>query len=328
MPGLITHYLCGQGTLQILPKEIAKDIEQHRKLYNIGCQGPDIFFYYVPAALKKSLRGIGSKMHKENVGDFMRAMAEGLMDLPPDKRAAAFAYFSGYLTHYALDCATHPYVYYKSGFRRKGERGSRLKFSAYHFRFESAIDTLMLLMVAGKKPRDEKLWRLINVDKKETKEVADFIGRSISTAYGINIFGKNVLNAMGHMAFVTRMMQSNKGLRKRVLAVGEHVFFRAAVASSLIHLQEIADGIDYLNEGKQAWKDPWDDASVHLESFVELLEVARDEGAQLIEMLWEYMEGRAPLADFLAKAGDRSFATGRPISEQLVFTVHDVVYRR
>lgn len=328
MPGLITHYICGQKVLAELPQGITQHIEAHRKLYNIGCQGPDIFFYYLPGALKRDLRGIGSKMHKENVGQFMRAMAEGLMELDGNAQQAAFAYFAGYLTHYALDCATHPYVYYRTGFLREGERGPKFKYMANHFRFETAIDTLLFKMVAGKKPRDEKLWKLIQVDKDGAMSTADFIGKSINKAYEVDIHGKNVFSAMTYMVFMTRFMQSNRGARKRILGLGEKIILREMVATSLIHLQEIEDGLDYLNEKKLLWRDPWDDTSENWESFAELFEMAAGEAVELIECLWGYMHGTVPLEDFLEKAGDRSFASGRPISEKVIFKVHDVIFKR
>lgn len=329
MPGLITHYVCGQRVLAALPINVAANVTEYRKLYNIGCQGPDIFFYYLPGALKRDLRGIGSKMHKQNVGDFMRAMTEGLVQLQGESRYAGFAYFAGYLTHYALDCATHPYVYYRTGFLREGEeKGRRFKYLANHLRFETAIDTLLFKMVAGKKPKDEKLWELVHVDKSTARDTANFIGKSINQAYGVGIGGKNVFTAMSYMAFMTRLMQSNRGMRKRVLGVGEKIFLRDMVTSNLIHPQEIRDGLDYLNEEKNLWRYPWDETTEYTESFAELFEMAASEAVELIEALWRYMHGDEELEEFLERVGDRSLSSGQPISEKVIFRVHDIIFKR
>lgn len=328
MPGMITHYICGQRVLSALPENVACKIKEHSKLYNIGCQGPDIFFYYLPGALRRDLRGIGSKMHKQNVGNFMSAMSEGLMRLEGESRDAAFSYFAGYLTHYTLDCATHPYVYYRSGFLREGEKGRRFKYLANHLRLETAIDTLLFKMVAGKKPRDEKLWELVHVDKRTAKDTANFIGKSINQAYDVEIGGKNVFSAMSYMAFLTRLMQSNRGMRKRVLGVGEKIFLRDLVATNLIHYQEIRDGLDYLNEEKALWHDPWDETVERMESFAELFEMAASEAVEFIECLWEYMHGNMTFKDFVEKIGDRSLSSGRPIAEKVVFRVHDIIFKR
>lgn len=302
MPGLIAHYICGQKVLERLPKEAGLTIEAHRKLYNIGCQGGDIFFYYLAGTLRKNMRGIGGRMHKERVGRFMGMMAKEVVNLHGDERHAAFAYFSGYLTHYALDCAVHPYVYHHAGLERT------LKCAARHFQFEAAIDTLLFKNMMGKRPGDEKLWKLVEVDKKEAYGVAEVVGRVVNEVYGVDICGGSVLSAMGSMRFLTMAMQSRKGLRKRLLAMIERLFLGTTLASNIIHTQNLDDGVDYLNEGRGVWENPW--GGKHVESFAELFELACGEAAEFIWTLWKYMENDIPLEDFLDKVGDRSFTTG------------------
>ena len=45
MPSLYTHYLFGQDALVLMDKEVRAIVEAHPALYNLGLQGPDIFFY-------------------------------------------------------------------------------------------------------------------------------------------------------------------------------------------------------------------------------------------------------------------------------------------
>ncbi|MCL2397114.1 MAG: zinc dependent phospholipase C family protein [Defluviitaleaceae bacterium] len=328
MPGLITHYICGQKVLAGLPAEIAANIEGHRKLFNIGCQGPDIFFYHAAALLKKEQRGVGRRMHNESVGRFMRAMAAGVAQASTADRDAAFAYFCGFLAHYALDCAAHPYVYYCTGFLREGEKGRGLKYKEYHIRFETAIDVLLLEMFAGKKPRDARLWKLIEVDKKEARQTAELVAGAINGTYDVDMRGKDVLSAMANMVLFMCATQSNMGLRKRLLGAAEQAFLRAKIITGLIHPQTIDDGTDCLNQGHRLWREPWDEASERVESFVQLLEAAVAEAAVFIQVLWEYAQGTLPLESFLGRVGDRSFTTGRPIRDGVALRAHDVVYRR
>lgn len=328
MPGLITHYIFGKGVLAALPPNAAADIQKHRQLFNIGCQGPDMFFYYVTAAFKKDLRGLGGRMHKENVGAFMKAMACGITELKGDEKRAAFAYFSGYLAHYALDCSAHPYVYYRTGFLRSGEKGSKMEYSGYHVRFETAVDVLLLKAMEGKRPGDEKIWKLVSVDKQEVVKAADYLSESISDAYDVVLSGKNVSSAMAYMALFKKIFQSGRGMRKKLLGAAEKLILRHNVVTELIHPQEITDDLDYLNENKNSWRNPWDEDSLRQENFAELFEAARIEAAKLITALWEYTKGRLPLKEFLELAGDRSFDSGRPISERVEFKVNDIIFRR
>ena len=327
MPGLIAHYICGQAVLPKSETEAKNAIERHLRLYNIGCQGPDIFFYYLTGG---GLRAIGTKMHGQNVSKFLGAMAKGIKEMGQEERDAAFAYFCGYLTHYCLDCAAHPYVYYKTGFLQEGQKSARgrLRFLSYHMRFETALDVMLLNAVAGKKPRDQRLWQLLAVGKKEAAGVAAFVSGCINAVYGAKTTGKNVLNAMGHMAFLTRIFQSRRGVRKKMMAAGEHVFLGMSYISGLIHPQEANDGIDYLNEGKSPWKRPWNGKAERNESFLELMELAADEAAELIALLWDFLMKDAAKEPFLNKAGDRSFKTGMAIGTAGPVGEFDLVYSK
>lgn len=49
MPGFTTHYLFGVKAYNDLPNNYLKHvISKYRWLYQIGLQGPDIFFYNIP----------------------------------------------------------------------------------------------------------------------------------------------------------------------------------------------------------------------------------------------------------------------------------------
>jgi len=330
MPAQITHYLCGQAVLSALPYDTSITIRKYHNLYNVGAQGPDIFFYYITGMLKKRFRGMAHKMHGSNVGNFIRAMAEGLKDMPQElteTREASLAYFCGYLTHYCLDCATHPYVYFKTGFKKQGEKGSRLKYSAYHVRFETSIDTLMLKLIKGIEPKEQNFWRIIKTTKKEAATAADFIGDCITKAYKIPTLGKNVISAMEHMVFITRIIQSNKGRRKRLLAFAESMIYKEQLFSSLIHQQKVDDGLDYLNEKKTPWNVPWDKNISSDSSFQELFNIGINESINLINLLQKYLNAGLAIEEFLNAAGDRSLNSGQPIGDNIIFKHHDIIYR-
>ena len=52
MPGFASHYLFGQQSLSHLKEDQEYHIlSLHPHAYNLGLQGPDIFYYYLPAWL-------------------------------------------------------------------------------------------------------------------------------------------------------------------------------------------------------------------------------------------------------------------------------------
>ena len=327
MPGQITHYLCAVSVLSKLSPELQSRIKSGRGLYNTGAQGPDIFFYYLPGFLNPKIRGIAHKMHKTAVGDYLKECAVGIKYAKASIKADAFAYLAGYITHYCLDCATHPYVYYKTGFRQSGEKfRKRLKYSSYHVRFESAIDTLMLKRVAGKAPKDCKIHRFSGAKQKDAERVADFIGGCISRAYRIDCRGKDVLAAQNYMQFFTKLFQATNGRYRKVLAIAEGLVLGENIAAALIHPQRVGGKRDYLNEKKADWSAPWDKSLVENTDFCQMFSAAAEEAAELIYTLDAYLKDEVSLDYFLEKAGNRSLNSGRPIEEGVEFKFHDIIF--
>ncbi|MCL2349958.1 MAG: zinc dependent phospholipase C family protein [Defluviitaleaceae bacterium] len=322
MPGLITHLLGGQDVLGRVGDDVASVVKRRRRLFNAGCQGPDVFFYY-PLGL---CLGIGTRMHTSRVGDFFGALAAELPYLDDKTKNAAFAYFAGFLTHYALDCAAHPYVYYKTGFPAPGRRGGR--YMAYHLTFEAAIDTQLLRHLQKCRPDDVKWWQSLAQRKQNAHGTTVYLAKNINKVYDTNLKGRNVMAAMACMAAASRILRSPTGLWKRVLGFAENIVLGHHFYAALIHRQEINDGIDYLNEQKAMWREPWDAASRRFESFMELFDKGVADAVGLINALWEYMHGQKTLDDFLELVGDNSFASGQPIKNNVVFKVHDIVFRR
>jgi hypothetical protein len=243
-----------------------------------------------------------------------------------DQKSAAIAYLSGYLTHYALDRTAHPYIYYKTGSRRENEPVKSLRYSVYHRSFETAIDVLMLKLVSGEKPSTKKLWELLKLSQKEAVDIADLIGKNIRGAYETKVSGKQVYRSFLYMMRLTRLMQSKNGRRKQLMAFAEDMTIGERICSSLIHLQEINDGIDYLNLEKKPWVLPWDNQKKFDHSFTEMFETAILESELMILSLEKYINEEITMEELLKITGNASFATGLDFGNEVVFRFHDIVY--
>ena len=310
MPGFITHYICGQAALSATIPDVQKMIRPYQQFFNIGTQGPDIFFYYLPGLLKKHSRSIGGQMHKHQFGGFISHMIDIMMieRLPDTTRSLLFSYISGFLTHYALDATAHPYVYSKTGVRKKGDKTKAIKYSVDHRKFETAIDVLMLDLMSSKKPSDYNLWELIRVERKLARMVAGAMSASVRETYDCNISPKDVYKAMAYMVNITRIIQSRKGRRKRFMELIENLTIGDHLVSSIIHMQQVSDGVDYMNIGKVPWNVPGTEEKN--ESFVELYHEAVQESTHMINTLWHCMNGEVSREDLKLVLGNRSLSTG------------------
>ena len=71
---------------------------------------------------------------------------------------------------------------------------------------------------------------------------------------------------------------------------------------------DVTDGIDYLNLKKRPWSLPWDSSAIYTDSFIEIIERAAADAADMARAVVE--SGPDNDAEVLRIIGSRSFDTG------------------
>jgi len=307
MPGFITHLIGGHSALESVSPAIRDYIAPMKALFNLGTQGPDIFFYYISGFITKRIRNVGAQMHDADIGLFFMSIADKMKETQsPSQRKMLFAYTTGFLSHYAVDAHTHPYVF----FQTNDPPSLALKEAERHRHFETSVDVLMLRNIYGKRPSDYKLGQLISPDCLQKRAAAAAMAEAIRKIYNRDIRPQDVYRAMGQMARYEGYMQSKTGRRKRWIGRLEHMVIKARVISALIHMQEVTDNRDYFNVRKAPWASPWAKNDIRRESFVELFDAAAANAAQMIEALFNYMHGKLSREELAATIKNRSLKTG------------------
>ena len=88
MPGFTTHYILGMKAFNDMPNNQLKYlIAKYRWLYQLGLQGPDIFFYNIPILRHRDYRNVGSYMHEHHIQDFFSCYLETLRTFLPNSSA-------------------------------------------------------------------------------------------------------------------------------------------------------------------------------------------------------------------------------------------------
>ncbi|MCL2372286.1 MAG: zinc dependent phospholipase C family protein [Defluviitaleaceae bacterium] len=310
MPGFLTHYIAGQAMLKLADSKLQKKILPFERLYNLGTQGPDIFFYYLPGHLRKRTRGLGVHMHLNDLGIFLAEMARLAKASPPRERDIVLAYISGFVMHYTLDANTHPYVYAMT----HHENVSKIKNSADHRKLETAIDIAMLKLVSGKKPADYNQWELIAADNGHMYTASCAFSYVLNQVYQRQIPANIIHRAMRHMVHATRILQSRKGKKKRWMELMENISIKQPYLSSMIHDQELPPENDCLNTKKSSWQAPWENEITHHESFLDCYQTAIDEGLSIIKSLHAYIYETIEIETLATKLGNRSLKTGLPLA--------------
>lgn len=328
MPALLTHYLCGDKMLNII-KNTHEDkiITKYRQVFNLGTQGPDIFFYHnaLPWNKGQSLDYIGERLHDEKVNMFFKAALEYIKGIDSESQNILTAYLSGYACHYALDTHAHPYIFYKTGFDT-GDGLEHKKYSYYHRRFEAAIDVLMMDKICNKEARHTNASRLIKVSKGEAETIASMYHRVFSKVFSLDIKEEEIKKAIFNMIGITAVLRDIWGMKKKFIENMERKKGNYPLVSSLIYPMKIHDNRDYLNLQNSLWYYPWDNCNANSQSFLQMFEEASLESHKLTNIIFSFIDNKIPIDDALELIGNRSFSSGLDCDMDVKFKYFDCIF--
>lgn len=107
MPSIYAHNKFGKLVIAKLPREIKEVIRKYPNSFRIGLQGPDFLFFYKAFSINKITR-LGVYYHHHDTYPFMEHALDVIRDYGTD--SSQYSYLLGFICHFALDNACHPYV--------------------------------------------------------------------------------------------------------------------------------------------------------------------------------------------------------------------------
>lgn len=112
MPSTYAHDRYGMMVLRKfpdLPGLSREAVLRNLETFRIGCQGPDLFFYYI-AGKKDPAKPLGSRIHYEPAEKFFRRIPRLPAEEPEETKERKLSYLAGFLCHFTLDSCCHPYI--------------------------------------------------------------------------------------------------------------------------------------------------------------------------------------------------------------------------
>lgn len=328
MPALITHYLCGDGMLRELGDAAAKKyIGNNRNVFNLGTQGPDIFFYHGawPWAKSLGIPALGDRMHDERTGRFILEALRYAKGAGEAEKPVLASYLCGYICHYALDCQTHPYIFYRTGFTRNEEPDTK-KFSSYHRQFETALDVLMLERMQGKKPTEFMAARHIRISDSDAGIIGRMYSNVLDRVYVEKISVEAVAQSIRDISSITAALHDRTGIKKSLLSGVEKLLGMQPMFSSMVHPTSLTEELDYLNLQHSFWLLPWDKSSESRRSFPEMFDTAVSEAAKMALAVADCLSGSLEPEKAMELIGNRSFSTGQDCDQDNEFLYYDCIY--
>lgn len=287
MPGFAVHYLFGEEIRrQYEENYVTKCISRHLEVYNMGLQGPDLFFYFFlsPLFYKKN---IGSIMHTKDIGKFKKNFITGIREIEnKDERMIAIAYFAGFLGHCTLDKICHPFVYAVTDYEHKGK-----DYFSKHVDLETEIDSLYI-----KKYKNMDLYyfrkkETINITNVEIEVVAQiFVNAFIRTYPNVVLNNKRMQLVINIFKESSNIFNDRYGIKKKVVGFFENLILKRKTISPMFIVERpLNRQEDFLNIEKKVWHSPWEKEILRNESFPELFKIALEEYGKVLDELDVYL---------------------------------------
>ncbi len=309
MPSHIAHMLFGRDVINKTNEKIFKSItEQHSNIFNLGCQGPDIFYHNrrtKPLGIK-----FGILLHHERYGRFvanyLRVLGKlicgpNISNIDVTDIHMSFSFILGFLTHALLDRKTHPFISYFSGWVDPTKPETKKYFMCHAF-FERIIDTLLLEIKLNIRVKNfdffstiycgetfpqlqkEIFFKALKHTFPEIVSQADAI--KIENAYVDSMRYYDIANPIApKLEIEIERYDIKKEMKLRRLA--------------LLHPNTVDRDIDFLNLKHRAWSHPCDDTDISTKSFLELYESAIKDANRILKHLSKvYKLINAPLKEY------------------------------
>ncbi|WP_219838524.1 zinc dependent phospholipase C family protein [Paenibacillus sp. R14(2021)] len=327
MPNIWTHFIFGQRCLEALGEETLIAIPARRRMFNMGCQGPDFLFYhhFLPWQKDRTMTKLGNDMHAQHCGPVLMDLLDSVDHLPDRDTAKenALVYALGFLLHHLLDRVMHPYVFSRSGFRKWD-----------HQRFEIMMDTLIVRKLLGIETWKTEVWREIDNGGELPEAIVDAFEQITAVHYrelAPLIPREHWRSAMRDMIKAQRLFHDPTGL-KRLLT------FRQI--EPFVYKCQLPK-LDILNEARRPWLDPTDGQTRHDDCVWTMWDKAMDESIPVLRAVLAWLRANdsegwqerleAPSKHQLREAavqliGSRSYETGQPCSNGAIIAYEDPIW--
>lgn len=321
MPGFTTHYILGMKAYNDLSGcQLKHIIAKYRWLYQLGLQGPDMFFYNIPILRHRDYRNVGSYMHENHISNFFICYLNEMASIQSkQQREQALSYFCGFLCHYIGDSICHPFVYGRIQYDVDNPSSQH---HGLHAELENDIDALLLLKYKKKKPSQFNQAATICLNGLEMQFVSRFLSTCINKTYYPITYKNNfqVTPAMVHrsimaMRFGCRTLADPSGRKRNSIEFVESLFLKNPIASRKLVTDIVPDYKKCLNLNHETWCNPWDKHLASDQSFQDLFYQCLQKCSTVYYLMNEIITSTVPLEELdfnslIGELGSYSYHSG------------------
>lgn len=303
MPAYSAHCIFAREMMPFL--YTATDFEINEESVMFGTQGPDIFFFHrvFPWMPGKSLRKIGSQLHRTKPADILKYMRKYCDSISYEKEIAK-SYVYGFILHYALDRNCHPFVY--SFQKQMTDKNPLTNPHTAHNLIELGADSYFLNRRFGvAEPVLFDTACTVGSNDKVMTEIGKLYEYILPELINVNISPTAAKTALKDMKRVQSATYDATGIKRFFISILESIaapFSKNYKFSAMMRPRDLEKAKNYVNIDNRKWKSPFD-GSEHTESFEDLFDISKLDAKK---MIFAYQSG----ADTREITHNLSFLTG------------------
>lgn len=311
MPNIITHKIFAEETEKQLNQAVIQQmIKENKRLFVIGSNGPDPFFFYEAKFWnlfpESEPSDIGNIFHCEKVNAFFEAAIQEIKEEKDrDKKNRMSVYLFGHLCHWAIDMNAHPYVYHRTG----DCVGMSLN---YHHRFESVLDEVMLRTMRGKSIKELYVPDICTYNKDMLEAISAIYVPVVQRVLERKIDKKDVQKSLDGWKFAQKCLRDPYHIKLNLWGIQEKIIREKWKMSGNIVPCKNENDFDVLNLKHNVWYHPCDEKIQSTISFLEIFVMAKKDAVNAILQAYRCIyedENTAYLCDILK---NRAYDTAMP----------------
>ena len=288
----MTHYTCGVTSYNSMKRGLVRTcIEDHKTVYSVGLAGPDFFFYSLGEMARPGVN-LGSIIHKYRCGAFLKNMYEEVMLLHGEARVIGIAYLAGFLGHYELDAACHPFVF------KVAKGPDRKKALGKHFAFEAAMDVMITERYLHKNINQSQQVGLVKLKDHERTVICAIISGAFRKTFpdcAVKLTRKRLEWIFREYYLITCCLIDPSGFKEFVVRNIERKINHGWVTSSPLLINNNTYGV----------------SSRLFKRFDTCFKKGVEDLMQILEVYEDTLGGEVSKEDFFLAIGNKSYHTGR-----------------
>ena len=265
MPDVVIHFAVGQQTGALLSPDIRDNLREAP--FTFGLYGPDPWFMHKPW---QHGYGRGRTMHTRKTGLFLRALAdEARVYRDTEQGELLFSYLAGFICHYTMDAAAHPYIIWKTSILDTRTQAHRA--------MEHTLDNLEMERngdLKGRHPVTENYLPKLKLPP----EMKNGVDRAYLRVYGWKNAWRSANRCFGRFWRMYRLMEKPGGLCARLAKhPGKDLF------KGFSYTESFYNGEDVENLSHEEWHAAYNPDTVLRTDFSDMREEAAKKAEEALE---------------------------------------------